>query len=106
MSSIDIPQIAIISGSCTAGGAYMCTMSDEAVIVKDLGKVFLGGPPLVKAATGEIVSELELGGADLHTKLSGCTDHFAEKEEEADATNGWYDLYGKVCRARWSRWCR
>ena len=83
MSSIDIPQIAIISGSCTAGGAYMCTMSDEAVIVKDLGKVFLGGPPLVKAATGEIVSELELGGADLHTKLSGCTDHFAENEEEA-----------------------
>eukprot|EP00943_MAST-04B_sp_MAST-4B-sp1_P006342 g6342.t1 len=83
MSSIDIPQIAIIPGSCTAGGAYMCTMSDEAIIVKDLGKVFLGGPPLVKAATGEIVSELELGGGALHTEMSGCTDHFAENEREA-----------------------
>ena len=83
MSSMNIPQIAIIPGSCTAGGAYMCTMSDEAIIVKKLGKVFLGGPPLVKAATGEIVSELELGGAELHTEMSGCTDHYAENEEQA-----------------------
>lgn len=62
---------------------YMCTMSDEAIIVKNLGKVFLGGPPLVKAATGEIVSELDLGGAELHTEMSGCTDHYADSEVEA-----------------------
>ncbi len=83
MSSQKIAQVAIIPGSCTAGGAYMCTMSDEAVIVKDIGCVYLGGPPLVKAATGEIVSDLELGGAEVHTYMSGCTDHYAENEREA-----------------------
>jgi len=83
MSSKKIAQVAIIPGSCTAGGAYMCTMSDEAVIVKDIGCVYLGGPPLVKAATGEIVTDIELGGADLHTRMSGCTDHFASNELEA-----------------------
>ena len=83
MSADAIPQIAIVPGSCTAGGAYMCTMSDEAVIVKDRGYVYLGGPPLVKAATGEIVSDKELGGAEVHCELSGCTDHFADDENEA-----------------------
>ena len=83
MSSENIPQIAIVPGSCTAGGAYMCTMSDEAIIVKDLGYVYLGGPPLVKAATGEIVSDKELGGAEVHCELSGCTDHYADDEQDA-----------------------
>jgi 3-methylcrotonyl-CoA carboxylase beta subunit len=83
MSALGIPQIAIVPGSCTAGGAYMCTMSDEAVIVKDLGFVYLGGPPLVKAATGEIVTDSELGGAEVHCELSGCTDHFAHDELDA-----------------------
>jgi 3-methylcrotonyl-CoA carboxylase beta subunit len=83
MSSESIPQVAIVPGSCTAGGAYMCTMSDEAIIVKDLGYVYLGGPPLVKAATGEVVTDDELGGAAVHCELSGCTDHYAENEHEA-----------------------
>ena len=70
-------------GSCTAGGAYVPAMSDEAVIVKGSGTIFLGGPPLVKAATGEDVSAEELGGADVHTRLSGVADHFAENDEHA-----------------------
>jgi 3-methylcrotonyl-CoA carboxylase beta subunit len=85
LSALGVPQVAIVPGSCTAGGAYMCTMSDEAVIVKDLGFVYLGGPPLVKAATGEVVTDKELGGAEVHCALSGCTDHFAEDEDEAIA---------------------
>ena len=83
LSSLGVPQVAIVPGSCTAGGAYMCTMSDEAIIVKDLGFVYLGGPPLVKAATGETVSDKELGGAEVHCELSGCTDHYACDEKEA-----------------------
>lgn len=83
LSAVGIPQVAIVPGSCTAGGAYTCTMSDEAIIVKDLGQVYLGGPPLVKAATGEIVTDNELGGAEVHCELSGCTDHYAEDEIEA-----------------------
>ena len=77
MSAQGIPQIAVVMGSCTAGGAYVPAMSDETVIVKEQGTIFLGGPPLVKAATGEIVTAEDLGGADLHTRQSGVADHFA-----------------------------
>jgi 3-methylcrotonyl-CoA carboxylase beta subunit len=83
MSSLGIPQIAVVCGSCTAGGAYVPAMSDETIIVKANGTIFLGGPPLVKAATGEEVSAEDLGGADVHTSKSGVADHFAETEEEA-----------------------
>jgi len=83
MSAKGIPQIAAVMGSCTAGGAYVPAMSDEAVIVKGTGTIFLGGPPLVKAATGEDVTAEELGGADVHTRKSGVADHFAEDDEEA-----------------------
>jgi acetyl-CoA carboxylase carboxyltransferase component len=83
MSARAIPQIAAVMGSCTAGGAYVPAMSDEAIIVKGTGTIFLGGPPLVKAATGEDVSAEDLGGADVHTRLSGVADHFAENDEEA-----------------------
>jgi 3-methylcrotonyl-CoA carboxylase beta subunit len=81
MSALGIPQVACVLGSCTAGGAYVPAMSDESVIVKGNGTIFLGGPPLVKAATGEVVSAEDLGGADVHTRLSGVADHFAEDEE-------------------------
>ncbi|WP_043339676.1 carboxyl transferase domain-containing protein [Belnapia moabensis] len=77
MSAQGIPQVAVVMGSCTAGGAYVPAMCDEAIIVKEQGTIFLGGPPLVKAATGEIVSAEDLGGADVHTRLSGVADHFA-----------------------------
>ncbi|MCP5464718.1 MAG: methylcrotonoyl-CoA carboxylase [Deltaproteobacteria bacterium] len=83
MSSKGIPQIAVVLGSCTAGGAYVPAMSDETIIVKGNGTIFLGGPPLVKAATGEVVSAEELGGADVHCRESGVSDHYAETEEEA-----------------------
>jgi acetyl-CoA carboxylase carboxyltransferase component len=83
MSAKGIPQIAAVMGSCTAGGAYVPAMSDEAVIVKGTGTIFLGGPPLVKAATGEDVSAEDLGGADVHTRLSGVADHFAEDDDHA-----------------------
>ena len=83
MSAKGIPQVAAVMGSCTAGGAYVPAMSDEVVIVKGEGTIFLGGPPLVKAATGEEVTAEELGGADVHTRLSGVADHFAENDEHA-----------------------
>src|SRR5262250_3348155 len=83
MSSQRIPQIAVVMGSCTAGGAYVPAMSDETIIVKDNGTIFLGGPPLVKAATGEEVSAEELGGADVHTRISGVADYFAEDDDQA-----------------------
>src|SRR5215216_5962091 len=83
MSAMGIPQIAAVMGSCTAGGAYVPAMSDEVVIVKGVGTIFLGGPPLVKAATGEEVTAEELGGADVHTRRSGVADHFAENDEHA-----------------------
>jgi len=83
MSSKGIPQIAVVLGSCTAGGAYVPAMADESVIVKGNGTIFLGGPPLVKAATGEEVSAEDLGGAYVHTHESGVADHYAEDEEEA-----------------------
>lgn len=82
MSARGIPQIAVVCGSCTAGGAYVPAMSDETIIVKGNGTIFLGGPPLVKAATGEEVSAEDLGGADVHTAKSGVADHYAETEEE------------------------
>ncbi len=83
MSAMGIPQISAVMGSCTAGGAYVPAMSDETVIVKGTGTIFLGGPPLVKAATGEDVSAEELGGADVHTRRSGVADHFAESDVDA-----------------------
>ncbi|HEY8297979.1 MAG TPA: carboxyl transferase domain-containing protein [Candidatus Baltobacteraceae bacterium] len=83
MSGKKIPQIAAVMGSCTAGGAYVPAMSDETVIVKGTGTIFLGGPPLVKAATGEIVTAEELGGADVHTRISGVADHFANDDLHA-----------------------
>ena len=83
MSSMGIPQIAVVMGSCTAGGAYVPAMSDETVIVKGTGTIFIGAPPLVKAATGEEVSAEELGGADVHTRLSGVADHYAADDLHA-----------------------
>ena len=83
MSAKGIPQIAAVLGSCTAGGAYVPAMSDEAVIVRNQGTIFLGGPPLVKAATGEVVTAEDLGGGDLHSKVSGVTDHLADDDQDA-----------------------
>src|SRR6201982_2303057 len=80
LSAAGIPQIAIVMGSCTAGGAYVPAMSDESIIVRNQGTIFLGGPPLVKAATGEVVSAEELGGADVHSRQSGVTDHYAQND--------------------------
>ncbi len=83
MSAAGVPQIAVVMGSCTAGGAYVPAMADEAVIVREQGTIFLGGPPLVKAATGEEVDAETLGGADLHTRISGVADHFAQNDDHA-----------------------
>src|SRR6187200_2275226 len=83
MSALGIPQIAVVMGSCTAGGAYVPAMSDETIIVRGTGTIFLGGPPLVKAATGEDVTAEELGGADVHTRLSGVADYLAEDDDHA-----------------------
>ncbi|HZQ14295.1 MAG TPA: carboxyl transferase domain-containing protein [Pseudolabrys sp.] len=83
LSSLRIPQIAVVMGSCTAGGAYVPAMSDETVIVKNQGTIFLGGPPLVKAATGEVVSAEDLGGADVHARKSGVADHYAQDDHHA-----------------------
>ncbi|HRO64356.1 carboxyl transferase domain-containing protein [Thermomonas sp.] len=83
LSAENIPQIAVVMGSCTAGGAYVPAMCDESIIVKEQGTIFLGGPPLVKAATGEVVDAETLGGADVHTSISGVADHFAEDDRHA-----------------------
>ena len=83
MSAAGIPQIACVMGSCTAGGAYVPAMADEAIIVRNQGTIFLAGPPLVKAATGEVVSAEELGGADVHTRVSGVADHYALNDVHA-----------------------
>lgn len=83
MSAQQIPQVAAVMGSCTAGGAYVPAMSDESVIVKEQGTIFLGGPPLVKAATGEVVTAEDLGGGDVHARLSGVVDHLADDDEHA-----------------------
>ncbi|MCX4029450.1 methylcrotonoyl-CoA carboxylase [Endozoicomonas sp. SM1973] len=83
MSAAGIPQLAVVMGSCTAGGAYVPAMADESIIVKQQGTIFLAGPPLVKAATGEAVSAEDLGGADVHCRTSGVTDHYAENDDHA-----------------------
>ena len=83
MSAENIPQVAVVMGSCTAGGAYVPAMCDESIIVKDQGTIFLGGPPLVKAATGEVVDAEALGGADVHTAVSGVADHYAQDDRHA-----------------------
>src|SRR6201982_2412253 len=83
LSAQGVPQLAVVMGSCTAGGAYVPAMSDQTVIVKNQGTIFLGGPPLVKAATGEVVSAEDLGGGDGHTRLSGVTDHYAQNDAHA-----------------------
>jgi 3-methylcrotonyl-CoA carboxylase beta subunit len=83
LSAAGIPQIAVVMGSCTAGGAYVPAMSDESIIVRNQGTIFLGGPPLVKAATGEVVSAEELGGGDVHARISGVADHLAENDGHA-----------------------
>jgi 3-methylcrotonyl-CoA carboxylase beta subunit len=83
MSALGIAQIAVVMGSCTAGGAYVPAMSDETIIVKNQGTIFLAGPPLVKAATGEVVTAEELGGADVHTRISGVADHLADNDQHA-----------------------
>jgi acetyl-CoA carboxylase carboxyltransferase component len=83
LSALGIPQISVVLGSCTAGGAYVPAMSDEAVIVRKQGTIFIGGPPLVKAATGEEVTDEELGGADVHCRISGVADHYASNDEHA-----------------------
>ncbi|MCC7215773.1 MAG: methylcrotonoyl-CoA carboxylase [Burkholderiales bacterium] len=83
LSALGIPQIAVVMGSCTAGGAYVPAMSDETIIVKNQGTIFLGGPPLVKAAIGEVVTAEELGGGDVHTRISGVADHLAENDAHA-----------------------
>jgi 3-methylcrotonyl-CoA carboxylase beta subunit len=83
MSAAGIPQIAVVMGSCTAGGAYVPAMSDESIIVRNQGTIFLGGPPLVKAATGEVVTAEELGGAEVHARVSGVTDHYAQNDLHA-----------------------
>ncbi|MHC9085787.1 carboxyl transferase domain-containing protein [Luteimonas sp. RIT-PG2_3] len=83
LSAENIPQVAVVMGSCTAGGAYVPAMCDESIIVKEQGTIFLGGPPLVKAATGEVVDAEALGGADVHTSVSGVADHFAEDDRHA-----------------------
>ena len=83
MSALGIPQIAVVMGSCTAGGAYVPAMSEETVIVRGTGTIFIGGPPLVKAATGQDVTPEELGGADVHARRSGVADHYATSDEHA-----------------------
>ena len=86
LSAERIPQIAAVMGSCTAGGAYVPAMSDETIIVKGTGTIFLGGPPLVRAATGEEVSAQDLGGADVHTQVSGVADYLADNDDHAIQT--------------------
>ncbi len=98
LSARGIPQIAVVMGSCTAGGAYVPAMSDEAIIVREQGTIFLGGPPLVKAATGEVVSAEDLGGGDVHTRLSGVADHLAEDDTHALAL-----ARASVARLNWRK---
>ncbi len=104
MSAQGIPQIACVMGSCTAGGAYVPAMSDETVIVRDQGTIFLGGPPLVKAATGEEVTAEELGGGELHATRSGVVDHLAEDDEHAlEIVRGIVDTLPETPPAPWAR---
>ena len=104
MSALGIPQIAVVMGSCTAGGAYVPAMSDETVIVRGTGTIFIGGPPLVKAATGQDVTAEELGGADVHTRQSGVADHYATSDEHALAIARRIvaDTYGRRPEPPWA----
>ena len=102
LSALGVPQVSVVLGSCTAGGAYVPAMSDEAVIVKGQGTIFLGGPPLVKAATGEEVSAEELGGADVHCRLSGVADHYAA--DEAQALEWARDIVGRFTARKELPW--
>ncbi|HEY6549028.1 MAG TPA: carboxyl transferase domain-containing protein [Vicinamibacteria bacterium] len=102
MSALGLPQISVVLGSCTAGGAYVPAMSDEAVIVKGQGTIFLGGPPLVKAATGEEVSAEELGGADVHCRISGVADHYAS--DEPQALEWARDIVGRLTARKQTPW--
>ena len=107
MCADGIPQIAAVLGSCTAGGAYVPAMSDEAVIVRNQGTIFLGGPPLVKAATGEVVTAEELGGGDLHSRISGVTDHLADDDRDALRDRAPHRRHPRPARARRrGRWRR
>ena len=99
MSATGIAQIAVVMGSCTAGGAYVPAMSDENVIVREQGTIFLGGPPLVKAATGETVTAEELGGAEIHSSISGVTDHLAENDTHALSIAR--DIVSGLSRKKW-----
>ncbi|GAA4889689.1 3-methylcrotonyl-CoA carboxylase beta subunit [Streptomonospora salina] len=104
MSQLGVPQIAAVLGSCTAGGAYVPAMSDEAVIVRDQGTIFLGGPPLVKAATGEVVTAEELGGGDVHARVSGVVDHLADDDGHALAlVRQIADTLGPRAEPAWER---
>jgi 3-methylcrotonyl-CoA carboxylase beta subunit len=85
MSALNIPQIAVVHGTSVAGGAYVPAMADENIIVQNQGRIFLAGPPLVKAATGEVIDEESLGGGDMHSRQSGVTDHLARDDEHAIA---------------------
>ena len=98
LSAQGIPQLAVVMGSCTAGGAYVPAMSDQTIIVRDQGTIFLGGPPLVKAATGEVVSAEDLGGGDVHTRLSGVADHLADDDMHALAL-----VRGVVATLNWRK---
>src|SRR5271169_4614675 len=100
LSALGVPQIAVVMGSCTAGGAYVPAMCDENVIVRGVGTIFLGGPPLVKAATGEEVTAEELGGGDVHTRISGVSDHLAANDQHAiEITRAIFENLGSVTRA-------
>jgi 3-methylcrotonyl-CoA carboxylase beta subunit len=104
MSKLGIPQIACVMGSCTAGGAYVPAMSDETVIVRNQGTIFLGGPPLVRAATGEVVSAEELGGGDVHARTSGVADHLAEDDDHAlEIVRGIVDTLPPTAGPPWER---
>jgi acetyl-CoA carboxylase carboxyltransferase component len=105
MSALGIPQVAVVMGSCTAGGAYVPAMSDETVIVRGTGTIFIGGPPLVKAATGQDVTAEELGGADVHARHSGVADHYATSDEHALAIARRIvaDTYGRKPEPPWDR---
>src|SRR5262249_28311530 len=104
LSSLGIPQIAVVMGSCTAGGAYVPAVWDENIMVRGIGTIFLGGPPLVKAATGEEVTAEELGGGDVHTRISGVSDHLAANDPHAiEITRSIFESLGTFARTAFDR---
>ena len=104
MSAKGIPQIAVVMGSCTAGGAYIPAMADESIMVREQATIFLAGPPLVKAATGEVVTAEALGGADVHCRISGVADYYAQNDEHAIAQTQTYCCQFKCTKKRISRY--